>query len=317
MRLRSSDGTPVTYSMTGETYSNITMGFGQSLFVPYSQALDYATASKLIGVNGSYGFSLTLSPTVSVKVVQTQLNPLCLSISAYSQGFTLANAAINYCLITISGSEGGLPPVLGFKYGNATADNAGNSVLTLSDYNSATMSYAFIVSASVSGLVGIGYQQRSLYQQSYIVPLVESVQNETVILAHSWDITGTGQQAAPLSYNATSMVMSDDYSWQLMPFVNQTGNGCGLLNSGNGYDTLTLGAINPRIVIIPYSMSQAESGVVVMPWGLSSLSFPITFGGEVSDKSWVATDIRQVTIDRIAYHATLSVWSLSGYQVTG
>ena len=58
-------------------------------------------------------------------------------------------------------------------------------------------------------------------------------------------------------------------------------------------------------------------GVVVMPWGLSSLAFPMTFGGDLSKASWVATDIRQVMIDGVAYQAKLGVWSLNGYQVNG
>src|SRR4030067_2379287 len=65
MRLVSSIGTPVNYSMTGQTYSNITMGFGQSLLVPYSEAVNYSLASKLLGINESYGFSLTLTPVVT------------------------------------------------------------------------------------------------------------------------------------------------------------------------------------------------------------------------------------------------------------
>ena len=55
-----------------------------------------------------------------------------------------------------------------------------------------------------------------------------------------------------------------------------------------------------------------DRGIVVMPWGLSSLAFPITFGGDPKNASWVATDIRQVMVNGIAYQAKLSVWSLSG-----
>jgi hypothetical protein len=37
----------------------------------------------------------------------------------------------------------------------------------------------------------------------------------------------------------------------------------------------------------------------------------------LSNRSWIATDLRQVRISGIAYQAKLSVWSLSGYQVNG
>jgi len=52
-----------------------------------------------------------------------------------------------------------------------------------------------------------------------------------------------------------------------------------------------------------------------MPWGLSSLSCPITFGGEPSSQEWVSTDMRQVTVNGVAYQAKLAIWSYHGIQV--
>jgi hypothetical protein len=106
-----------------------------------------------------------------------------------------------------------------------------------------------------------------------------------------------------------------------MPFVNATGSATGVLNSGHdpqhAYDTLTIGTSNPGIIITTYRKSAQETGIVVTPWGLSSLAFPMTFGGDLSNRSWIATDLRQVRISGIAYQAKLSVWSISGYQVNG
>jgi hypothetical protein len=54
-----------------------------------------------------------------------------------------------------------------------------------------------------------------------------------------------------------------------------------------------------------------------MPWGMSSMAFPVTFGEDPLGKEWVATDIRQVLVNNIAYQAKLALWSLQGYQVIG
>jgi hypothetical protein len=54
----------------------------------------------------------------------------------------------------------------------------------------------------------------------------------------------------------------------------------------------------------------------MMPWGISSLAFPVTFGGNPVGQDWVATDIRQVIIGGIAYQAKLALWN-QGVQVTG
>jgi hypothetical protein len=321
MRLRSSTGTPVTYSITGETYSNITIGFGQSLLVPYSEALDYSTVSRLLGINESYGFSLNLTPIVNITITQTQPNPLSFSLNVHGPGFPLANAQVNYCLITVDGRGGGAFPTYGISYGTATTDVAGLTSVSFPGFDGDSESYALLACAHLTGLVGIGYYEHVMYNESYIIPLVGSTGNKTAIIAHSWDVTGQGDPEAAIHYNATFLVLSDDFRLREMPFVNATGSATGLLNSGqdisHAYDTLTIGTSSPGILVIPYSKSAQESGIVVMPWGLSSLAFPMTFGGNPDNKSWIATDLRQVTINGIAYQAKLSVWSLSGYQVNG
>ncbi len=50
-----------------------------------------------------------------------------------------------------------------------------------------------------------------------------------------------------------------------------------------------------------------------MPWGISSMAFPMTFGDDAANKEWVATDIREITVGGIAYQVKLALWSLGGY----
>ena len=319
MRLRSSTGNPVYYSMTGQTYSNVTMGFGQSLLVPYNEALDYSTASRLLGVNGSYGFSLTLTPIVNVTIIQIQANPLSVSISASGPGFPLANAEVDYSLIKVAG--GGGYPKYEINSGSALTDTAGSTSLSFPGFDASSTSYALIASAHVSGLVGIGYHENALYKENYVIPFISSTANKTAILAHSWDVVNGSDSDAAIHYNATFVALTDDFRLREMPFTNETGSTVGVLNSGrdpeHAYDTLTMGTNNPGILIVTYRKSAQKTGIVVMPWGLSSLAFPITFGGDPKNASWVATDIRQVMVNGIAYQAKLAVWSLSGYQVNG
>ena len=321
MRLRSSTGTPVYYSMTGQTYSNVTMGFGQSLLVPYNEAIDYSTASRLLGINGSYGFSLTLTPIVNVSISQKQANPLILWINASGPGFPLANAKIDYSLITVETQGEGSYPTYNIYSNSVSTDAAGSASASFSGIDGNSECYALIASAHLSGLVGVGYYEHILYNENYVIPFIGSTENKTAILAHSWDVVGGDHPEAAVHYSATFFVLSEDFSFHEMPISNETGTTTGLLNSGqdpqHAYDTLTLGTSNPGILVIPYSKSAQETGIVVMPWGLSSLAFPITFGGNPNNKDWVATDLRQVIVSGITYQAKLSVWSLSGYQVNG
>ena len=318
MRLVSSIGTPVNYSMTGQTYSNITMGFGQSLLVPYAEAVNYSLASKLLGINESYGFSLTLTPIVNVTISATQ-NPLSFSLSVWGPGFPLANAKVDYCLMTVEGGEGSYP-AYNTVPGSTLTNEAGSASLSFPGVNGDEESYALIAYTHLSGLVGVGYYQHVVHDESYVVPFISSFETGEVNLAHSWDIPGNEDgDSAAIRYNATFIVLAEDYTLREMPLDNETGSVVGLLNSGqdpeHAYDTLTIDTYSPGILVTTYRKSAVETGIVVMPWGLSSLGFPITFGGDPSSREWVATDIRQVLVNGIAYQAKLSVWSLEGYQV--
>ena len=320
MRLQSSVGNPVNYSMTGQTYSNITMGFGQSLLVPYTQAVNYSLASKLLGVNESYGFSLTLTPIVNVNISLTQQNPLSFSLTAWGPGFPLANAKIDYCLITVEGKDEGSYPAYDSVNGSVPTDNAGSAALAFSGVNGNQESYALIAYAHLSGLVGVGYYEHVVHDASYVVPFISNFATGEVNLAHSWDVLGDeSADSAAIKYNATFVVVAEDFTLREMPLNNETGSVVGLLNSGqdpdHAYDTLMIDTFSPGILVITYCKSAVETGIVVMPWGLSSLGFPITFGGDPNNRDWVATDIRQVLVNGIAYQAKLSVWSLEGYQV--
>ncbi len=74
-----------------------------------------------------------------------------------------------------------------------------------------------------------------------------------------------------------------------------------------------MGSYTPGILAIGYD-NAGNNGVVMMPWGFSSLGFSLKFGGNPINQSWVATDLRQVQINGISYQAKLSLWSIQGYQ---
>ena len=95
-------------------------------------------------------------------------------------------------------------------------------------------------------------------------------------------------------------------------------NPSGNVTSGTGYPpvSISMGSYTPGILVIAYD-NAGNNGVVMMPWGFSSLGFSMTFGGTPINQAWVATDLRQVQINGISYQAKLSLWShtrLSGGQ---
>lgn len=317
MRLRSSVGEPVYYSKTDSYYSNITMGYG-FLLVPFSEAINYSTATKLLGINNTYGFQLTITPILTVSIGETQpKNPLILSVNVTGMGFPLANANVSYCLLTVREGGGGGPyPSYTLEYGADITDDKGSVLLSFPSVTT-DVSYVLIVYAHLSGLEGVGYYEHATYENSYVVPFIADLEERRVLIAHSFDVHG-GSDPAEIAYNATFVLLTEDYTLREMPMENSTGK-IGKINYGEGkpYQNITIPTYNPGILIISYRKSAQETGVVMMPWGISAMAFPVTFGDDPFGKEWVATDIRQVIVNGIAYQAKLALWSLEGYGVIG
>ena len=313
MRLNSAIGNPVYYPYTGETYSNITQGFGRSLLVPYSAAVNYSLASMLMGINGSYGFTLTLTPIVTVEISEDPGDPLSLRASVRGSGSPLVNAEVNFCYLSVDGSGGGGQyPAYTIDYSTTFTNDVGLAYFSL---NETQESYSLIAYAHLSSLVGVGYYtHRNSSDGSYVIPFVSSFETGEVVLAHSYDVNG-GDNAA-IFYNATFVFLGKDFSLHKMAM---SGTTVDQINSGEGQanHVVNIDPDSPGILVVTYRKSVQETGVVVMPWGLPSLGFPVTFGGNPNGQEWVATDIRQVLVNGMAYQAKLALWSFEGVQVIG
>ncbi len=319
MRLSSLSGTPIYYPKTGLTYSNITMGFGDFLLVPYSEAINYSTVSQLLGTNNTYGFQMNIAPIVTVSISEFQSSsPLILSVNVTGKGFPLASANLSYCFLTVSLQGDGSYPSYTTSYGSTYADEKGMAFLQFPSITDDSTSYALIVYAHISGLTGMGYHQRVTSDQQYVMPLIDDFSTGRVLIAHSYDVHYFGPPVAEISYNATFVLLTQDFTLREVPLDNSTGK-IGKVNYGNGqpYGVVTIPTGNPGILVITYRKSANEGGIILMPWGVSAMAFEVTFGADMSGKEWVATDIREVTVDNVAYQANLALWSLQGYQVKG
>jgi len=290
------------------------MGFGNYLLMPYSDVLSYSTALKLLGIDNKYGFQLTLTPVVTVTVTETSArSPLSFSVDVEGTGFPLAYARVSYYLFLVSLSGGGAYPSYTVRSGVTETNEQGIASVPFADVTDASLCYTFIAYAHLGGLSGVGYTERNSADNNYIVPFVGNASERTVLIAHSWDVHEFGPPVAELKYNATFVIFTEDFSLREVPLDNATGS----INYGEGYPygEVTLPDDNSGILIAAYRKSANEGGVVMTPWGLSSMGFSISFGGDSSKQEWVATDMRQVLVNGIAYQAKLALWSLEGYQV--
>lgn len=316
MRLNSIAGTPAYYPKTDSYYSNITVGFGKSLLVPFNDVINYSTAQTLLGISDSHGFQLTMTPTVTVSITEVQPDPLGLAVNVKGTGFPLSNANISYCFMTVEAS--GVYPSYTVNYGTAYADTEGSAILNFPGVDGTKEAYVLIVYAHLCGLVGVGYHEHVTCDENYVVPFISDFEKREIIIAHSYDVHG-GSNPAEISYNATFVLLTEDSTLREMAMENSTDK-IGKINYGEGkpYYTITIPTDNPGILVITYRKSTQECGVILMPWGMSSMAFPIAFGEDplaVLTKEWIATDTRQVLVNDIAYQSKLSLWSTEGYPV--
>jgi len=317
MRLQSLIGEPVYYPKTGLYYSNITMGFGNFLLMPYTKAINYSMAARLLGINGTYGFQLTITPIITLSISEVQPeDPLKIAINVTGSGFPLANAAVSYYFLTVSLSGAGPYPAYTTTNGTVYTDDKGSVLLEFSEIDDDEISYAFIAYAHISGLVGVGYHQRVTSDKQYVIPFIDDLATGRVLIAHSYDVHYFGPPEAEISYNATFVLMTEDFTLREIPLG---ADKIGKVNYGEkwSYKNVTIPTYNPGILVITYRKSAVEGGVVMMPWGISAMAFPVVFGEDPFGKEWVATDIRQVIVNNVAYQAKLALWSLEGYQVIG
>ena len=317
MRLQSLIGTPFTYPRTGVTYNNLSTGFGNFLFVPYTIAINYSTVSRLLGISNTFGFMLSITPIVTVSIEETHAaSPLTLTIKVAGTGFPLSNAEVSYCFLKVNDKGGQKNPSYTSLFGTTYTNSAGVAVVNIQDVDAST-AYAFIAYAHVSGLVGAGYHERVSGEKEYVLPLIDSFEDRRILLVHSYNVHDYGPPESSVFFNATFVLLTEDFALREMPMENSTGK-LGKVVYGQGTDkqwaNITIPTFNPGILIVTYQ-SNKEYGVVLMPWGLSSMAFPIVFGGDPLGVEWVATDVRQVIVNNVAYQAKLALWSLEGYSV--
>jgi hypothetical protein len=321
MRLGSSTGNMVEYDKTSPSiyYNNASLGFGASLLTPNAQALNYSTALALLGINNTYGFQLTLTPDITVSINQTNVlgSPLNLLISASGTGFPFAGATINYGLILVTMAQTDADyPSYTIQTGATTTNQTGMANVPFPTVTDVNQNYAFIAYAHLDGILGVGYHTRVSATDQYIVPIVQDMGSQTVVLAHNYDLNYSGQQGSTLKYNATFVILKEDYTLSELSLGGDTANTT-ISGPGNPCHSVPLPTCTTGILIVTYQQEgSTQGGVVMMPWGISSLAFPVTFGGNPQGQNWVATDIRQVTIGGIAYQAKLELWN-QGVQVAG
>jgi hypothetical protein len=315
MRMAWTGHESVYYPETGLMYNNLTGGYGSCILTPSTGTLDYATTSKLLGVDGTYGFQLTMTPTVTVDIEKTSTgSPLQFSVDVSGTGLVLANANVTYNLIILNEDTKPYPSYQILSGATTTSgDGSLAQPLSFTGINGETRTYALVVYAYIYGLKGMNYYVHTSQSSPSIVPVVCSFEGRTIALAHSYSVGTTNPTYSTLSYNASFAIVTEEYTLRQ---VFLEANATGTVDFGPGstqHFTTTTVPDNAGLLIVTYKGTQpGQYGVVLAPWGIGAISYPITLGGNSTGQHWVTTDIRQVTIGGLSYQAQLALWNLQG-----
>lgn len=289
-------------SYSGTSFNNISIANGVSIFMPVTGYVDYPTISRLLSINGSYGFHVTIEPALTVSILQEQQHPLKLKIQVGGHGGVCGGAAVD-CSVYYALKN---PPYSSIEYQtNATfADATGTAILEFQSIDASEVSYSAIAQVHLGGLTGTGFYSSPLPSDSLIKILVTDYKNRKISLVHRADLLGG--MPSNIFYNLTYVLPTQNYDFNSIQIENSTGT----VNQ-NHPAYVQIPSFDPGILIIMYRVNGIDFGTIIMPWGVSSLGISVDFGMEPATSSWVATQLRQVIIGQISYQVRLALWSLT------
>jgi hypothetical protein len=257
---------------------------------------------------------------------ETAENPLQVKVVVRGSGGAVDGATVDATLFLVTKIDEDDDPTPHLDLLSSTTKTGvdGSALLTFPTFDATESGYSIIAQVELSGLTGIGFysnEESDATSESLIVPVITSYERGEIGLYHLFDVTECENPAADaLFYNMTFYIRTSEFGWRP---IEVEGNSTGKVEYGHsGEDTVRLPPSQPGILMIAWSGVMMGEGridrVMMVPWGMGALgmhNLSLTFGGNPSSRSWVATELRQVTVGQISYQVKLAAWSEKGYQV--
>ncbi|MCW4021548.1 MAG: hypothetical protein NWF02_00080 [Candidatus Bathyarchaeota archaeon] len=309
MRLQTHENDLIEYPKgPGAYYNNLTAGFGSGVYTSVGECLTHEEVSDFLGLTGEYDFSIDITPTLNVNIEKLSESYVSLKVNVTGLSLPLSGATLKYYIFHIAGDGEIIPPP---DLGVVQTNPYGEAILDFTSILSDD-AFSFVVYAELGGVTGVGYyaQDALVGNLPFVVPLIEDYETGEVIIAHAWDIFKDDSITDIVHCDASFFVLTSDFHFQEVEVVCPTGP----LNYGESqpYFTLDIPEDEVGILVISYVKDTNKVGSVIVPWGVGTVGVPAMFKSEFGSKDYnfVATEIRQVTIDDISYQVKVSVWKL-------
>ena len=296
----------VYYPKTGLYYNNLSANYGNGVFAPTGDLVNYSDAAELLGINRTYGFGIDIAPTLDVDVIPvTGLGHLAFNLKVSGSGLPLSGATLNYHLFHVN-------ELVVTPYSNVSQTNSSGQKLIEFETIDEDDAFTLTVYANLGGITGVGYYTRNTCgtDLQFVIPLITNYTSGEVILAHAWDIFEDDSLHAEVQINATFFILTPNFQFQEYDLGFSTEN----LNYGEGkpYYATQVPPSEVGLLVITYRKSTNEVGTVILPWGVGTLGVSAKFDSGIAPSGYdfVATELRQVTIDGVSYQVKVSTWKL-------
>lgn len=293
--------TPMRLMQTKETiiynsveYRNLTTPT-TNLFLRSDEYIDYAQAVKLLSVDETFDFQLSIIPVLRITVSQKNSNPLIIGVSLEGSSGTLSGASLKASLFQIKNESKPYPSISNPIQYNTVSNVSGDAEIAFPNLNDTTP-YIVLVKADAGVISGVGYYSNA--KDSPILPIVTSYKDGEVSLVHSTNIVGD------VYYNLTFITQVGKTDFQSV----ELGTMHGIVNTSTP-GVVRLGPGNPGILLVSSKIvGDNNSKLTIMPWGITPLCLSLNYGADSADKKNIAQKSQLVSIYGLSYQVDLTLW---------
>ncbi len=301
LRMMSPNGTILVNNVN---YSMFILPNGETMLQPTLSLVNYTTVQRIAGLQGLYGFRLTLAPTLNVTITPTSQNPLTLNLTVAGPGGPAYLANVGFTLFYIPSNQNqNKPPTIYSLFSKVTTDALGRASVSF-PFDATSTAYNGIASVSAGGILSTQTIGNTNFSQVKVWPVLQNITTGAGVMIHEC----TYQIVPPCGkyfYNASLYLVNGDGS---LTSVQLTGGAGSVTPGQNGQFTFPLG--QPGIVVIGFDGNGVSKGAgfFILPWGYQTAGLTLKFGGNPTQQQAVASVRRAALMGTMHYQVILTLW---------
>ena len=184
----------------------------------------------------------------------------------------------------------------------ATTNSSGKAECRFLNFNATDSLYALFIRANLGGVTSLGYYTNTRLEMP-LLPVITNYSESQVSLIHRQNVTTSYLYGNTVYYNATYLIQVGNTDFRTIDIDNTEG-----AVHVNTPATLNLQVGLPGVLLITTRTTNDDYGLILMPWGLNSLSLSLNYGEAPINLKTIVTRTQQASINGVSYLIELSCW---------